>query len=207
MHFNGTAGVWRRTTIDDAGGWQHDTLTEDLDLSYRAQLKGWQFVYLPQYAAPAELPPEIIGFKQQAHRWTKGSCQTAIKLLPRILRSKHLPMSIKTEAFFHLTCTIVYPLMVLLTLLMYPQLLRNLWAFQRTNLGAVAFQRQPVCTGDLLGEHVFSCSPQRELFGKQAAWKSVLYLPFLMGLGVGISLNNAKAVVEAIWGRDQAKTQ
>src|SRR5688572_16776244 len=72
MHFNGTAGVWRRSTIEDAGGWQHDTLTEDLDLSYRAQLKGWKFVYLPQFCAPAELPPEVISFKQQAHRWTKG---------------------------------------------------------------------------------------------------------------------------------------
>ena len=72
MHFNGTAGVWRRTTIDDGGGWQHDTLTEDLDLSYRCQMKGWQFVYLPQFCAPAELPPEMIAFKQQAHRWTKG---------------------------------------------------------------------------------------------------------------------------------------
>ena len=120
MHFNGTAGVWRRTTIDDAGGWEHDTLTEDLDLSYRAQLKGWQFVYLPQFCAPAELPPEIIAFKQQAHRWTKGSFQTAIKLLPSILRSKHLPKRLKLEAFFHLTNTIVYPMMVLVTLLMYP---------------------------------------------------------------------------------------
>jgi len=120
MHFNGTAGVWRRQTIDDAGGWQHDTLTEDLDLSYRAQLKGWQFLYLPQFCAPAELPPEMIGFKQQAHRWTKGSVQTAIKLLPRIMRSRQLSYRIKLEAFFHLTNTIVYPLMVVLTLMMYP---------------------------------------------------------------------------------------
>ena len=111
MHFNGTAGVWRRSTIEDGGGWQHDTLTEDLDLSYRCQLKGWQFVYLPQFSAPAELPPEMVAFKQQAHRWTKGSMQTGIKLLPRILRS-HLPLHVKWEAFFHLTNTIVYPLMV-----------------------------------------------------------------------------------------------
>ena len=80
MHFNGTAGVWRKDTIRDAGGWQHDTLTEDLDLSYRAQMKGWQFVYLPEYSAPAELPPEMCGFKQQAHRWTKGSVQTCMKM-------------------------------------------------------------------------------------------------------------------------------
>src|SRR6185295_11064073 len=119
---------WRRTTIDDGGGWQHDTLTEDLDLSYRAQLKGWQFVYLPQFSAPAELPPEIIGFKQQAHRWTKGSMQTAIKLLPRIMKS-NLPMRVKTEAFFHLTNTLVYPLMVLLTVLMYPSFINALGPF------------------------------------------------------------------------------
>lgn len=86
-------------------------------------MKGWQFVYLPQFCAPAELPPEMIGFKQQAHRWTKGSVQTAIKLLPKVLRSKHLPLRIKTEAFFHLTNTVVYVLMVLLTVLMYPAFL------------------------------------------------------------------------------------
>src|SRR5215213_4500388 len=122
MHFNGTAGVWRRTTIDDGGGWQHDTLTEDLDLSYRCQVKGWQFVYLPQFSAPAELPPEMISFKQQAHRWTKGSVQTCCKLLPKILKSK-LPYRIKSEAFFHLTNTIVYPLMVFVTLMIYPTFL------------------------------------------------------------------------------------
>jgi cellulose synthase/poly-beta-1,6-N-acetylglucosamine synthase-like glycosyltransferase len=198
MHFNGTAGVWRRDTINDAGGWQHDTLTEDLDLSYRAQLKGWQFVYLPQYAAPAELPPEIIGFKQQAHRWTKGSCQTAIKLLPRILKSKHLPFSIKSEAFFHLTCTVVYPLMVLLTLLMYPTFYAVYGPFKSQTWA------QWIFSGSLFilatcSASTFFLYAQRELFGKQAAWRSMLYLPFLMGLGVGISLNNAKAVCEAIW--------
>jgi cellulose synthase/poly-beta-1,6-N-acetylglucosamine synthase-like glycosyltransferase len=204
MHFNGTAGVWRRETINDAGGWQHDTLTEDLDLSYRAQLKGWQFVYLPQHAAPAELPPEIIGFKQQAHRWTKGSCQTAIKLLPRILKSKHLPWSIKSEAFFHLTCTVVYPLMVLLTLLMYPSFFAVYGPFKSQTWA------QWIFSGSLFilatcSASTFFLFAQRELFGKQAAWRSMLYLPFLMGLGVGISLNNAKAVCEAIWGAIKQK--
>jgi cellulose synthase/poly-beta-1,6-N-acetylglucosamine synthase-like glycosyltransferase len=198
MHFNGTAGVWRRTTISDAGGWQHDTLTEDLDLSYRAQMKGWQFVYLPQFCAPAELPPEIIAFKQQAHRWTKGGFQTAIKLLPRILRSKHLSKRVKLEAFFHLTNTVVYPLMVVVTLMIYP-------AF---------FYFQSPLKSYPNSQHIFSlsmfilatCSAstffvygQRELFGKEAGWKALLYVPFLMALGVGVSLNNAKAVFEAIW--------
>ena len=94
FNFNGTAGVWRRATIEDAGCWQHDTLTEDLDLSYRAQLKGWQFVYLPEVVSPAEVPVEMNAFKSQQHRWAKGSIQTARKLLPRILRSD-LPREVK----------------------------------------------------------------------------------------------------------------
>ena len=202
MHFNGTAGVWRRATINDAGGWEHDTLTEDLDLSYRAQLKGWQFVYLPQFCAPAELPPEMISFKQQAHRWTKGSMQTAIKLLPRILRSKHLSYRIKTEAFFHLTNTIVYPLMVVLTLLMYPIFFgyyHNITAPLKEHqwghfLFSVSLFVLATCSAS-----TFFVFGQRELLGKEAGWKTVLYLPFLMSLGVGIGLNNAKAVFEAIW--------
>ena len=209
MHFNGTAGVWRRTTIDDAGGWEHDTLTEDLDLSYRAQMKGWQFVYLPQYAAPAELPPEMIGFKQQAHRWTKGSFQTAIKLLPKILRSR-LPYRVKTEAFFHLTNTLVYPLMVLLTVLIYPifymyvedphieaPLKHNEWGRFIFTLSLFILA---TCSASM-----FFVVGQRELLGKQAGWKTILYLPFLMSLGVGVGLNNAKAVLEAIWGAIRRK--
>jgi cellulose synthase/poly-beta-1,6-N-acetylglucosamine synthase-like glycosyltransferase len=199
MHFNGTAGVWRRTTIDDAGGWQHDTLTEDLDLSYRAQLKGWQFVYLPQHAAPAELPPEMIGFKQQAHRWTKGSFQTCIKLLPRILRSKHLPLSIKTEAFFHLTNTVVYPLMVLLTLLMYPTFFNVYGPFKYAQWAQWLFSFSLFVLATCSASTFFVFA-QRELLGRQAGWKSLLYLPFLMALGIGVGPNNAKAVLEAIWG-------
>ncbi|MGN6625152.1 MAG: glycosyltransferase [Tepidisphaeraceae bacterium] len=203
MHFNGTAGVWRRTTIDEAGGWQHDTLTEDLDLSYRAQLKGWQFVYLPHHVAPAELPPEMVSFKAQAHRWTKGSMQTAIKLLPRIMRSK-LPYSIKSEAFFHLTCTVVYPLMVLMTLLMYP-----------TFIFADSPLKNHPASNWLFGASLFvlaTCSAstffiyaQRELFGAVAGWRTLLHLPFIMALGVGICLNNCKAVIEAVISMIQGK--
>src|SRR5215212_2243986 len=190
MHFNGTAGVWRRTTIDDGGGWQHDTLTEDLDLSYRCQLKGWQFVYLPQFSAPAELPPEMIAFKQQAHRWTKGSMQTGIKLLPRILRNKHLPKSVKWEAFFHLTNTVVYPMMVLLTIMMYPAFIyadgpikHYTWS---NSLFTVSLFILATCSAS-----TFFVFAQRELLGKVAGWKSLLYLPFLMALGIGVCLNNA----------------
>jgi len=213
MHFNGTAGVWRRETIASAGGWQHDTITEDLDLSYRAQLKGWQFVYLPQYVAPAELPPEMVSFKAQAHRWTKGSMQTAIKLLPRIMRSK-LPWSIKSEAFFHLTCTIVYPLMVMMTLLMYPTFILNMSPVKINSTPMVpALQSEAVWTGPVLNNWLFgvslfvlaTCSAstffiyaQRELFGRIAGWKTLLHLPFIMALGVGVCINNTKAVIEAV---------
>jgi cellulose synthase/poly-beta-1,6-N-acetylglucosamine synthase-like glycosyltransferase len=197
MHFNGTAGVWRRSCIDDGGGWQHDTLTEDLDLSYRCQMKGWQFVYCPQFFAPAELPPEMIAFKQQAHRWTKGSMQTCIKLLPRIMRSK-LPWRVKSEAFFHLTNTVVYPLMVLLTLMMYPAFIyadgpwKN-WPFAKLMFSVSLFVLATCSAG------TFFVFAQRELFGKQAFWNSMLHLPVLMALGIGVCINNTKAVFEAIW--------
>jgi cellulose synthase/poly-beta-1,6-N-acetylglucosamine synthase-like glycosyltransferase len=199
MHFNGTAGVWRRQTIEDAGGWEHDTLTEDLDLSYRAQLKGWQFVYLPQFCAPAELPPEMIGFKQQAHRWTKGSVQTAIKLLPKVLRSRQLPLRIKTEAFFHLTNTIVYVLMVVLTVLMYPAFLSFYSPLrQHSFLGHSVFSASLFILATCSASTFFIFG-QSELLGKQAGWKALMYMPMLMALGVGVSLNNAKAVLEAFW--------
>ncbi|MBA3272411.1 MAG: glycosyltransferase [Chthoniobacterales bacterium] len=195
MHFNGTAGVWRRTTIDDGGGWQHDTLTEDLDLSYRCQLKGWQFVYLPQFSAPAELPPEMIAFKQQAHRWTKGSMQTGLKLLPRILRSK-LPASVKWEAFFHLSNTIVYPLMVILVLLLYPAFFAAVSPFKPHSWGQYIFSLSLFILATCSASTFFIVG-QRELFGKEAGWKALLYMPALMGIGVGVSLNNTKAVFEA----------
>jgi cellulose synthase/poly-beta-1,6-N-acetylglucosamine synthase-like glycosyltransferase len=209
MHFNGTAGVWRRSCIEDGGGWEHDTLTEDLDLSYRCQMKGWQFVYLPQFCAPAELPPEMIAFKQQAHRWTKGSFQTAIKLLAKVLRSKHLSYAIKTEAFFHLTNTLVYPLMVLLTLMIYP-----IFYMYAPTIPYQAPLKPGLHHDPDWGSYIFSASlfvlatcsastffvfGQRELFGKKTGWKTILYLPFLMALGVGVGLNNARAVFEAIW--------
>jgi cellulose synthase/poly-beta-1,6-N-acetylglucosamine synthase-like glycosyltransferase len=198
MHFNGTAGVWRRETIGDAGGWQHDTLTEDLDLSYRAQIKGWQFVYLPQFCAPAELPPEMIAFKQQAHRWTKGSAQTGLKLLPGILKSKSLPYTIKSEAFFHLTNTVVYPLMMLLTILMYPAFIYSDGPWKNYQWGNVLFSVSLFVLATCSASTFFVFA-QRELFGRGAVWRSLLCLPVLMALGVGICVNNTKAFIEAIW--------
>src|ERR1700681_660355 len=119
FNFNGTAGILRASMIDDAGGWQHDTLTEDSDLSYRAQLKGWRFVYLPSIECPSELPVEMHGFQVQQSRWAKGLTQVAMKLMPAILRAD-LPKRVKAEAFMHLTPNITYPLMIVVSALMLP---------------------------------------------------------------------------------------
>ena len=119
FNFNGTAGLWRRSCIEEAGGWQHDTLTEDLDLSYRAQLVGWKFIFLPDVVTPAELPVDMNGFKSQQHRWTKGSIQTCKKILPTIWRSK-LPLLIKLEATGHLMSNFAYLLLACLCVLLHP---------------------------------------------------------------------------------------
>lgn len=198
MHFNGTAGVWRRQCIAEAGGWEHDTLTEDLDLSYRAQLKGWQFVYLPQHAAPAELPPEMLAFKAQAHRWTKGSMQTAKKLLPRVLQSKTLPAKIKTEAFFHLTNTIVYPFVVVLTVLMYPSFIYAGGPLKEHPLASWLFGITLFAIASCSAS-VFFVYAQTVLFGTKKGWRSAVYLPYLMALGIGMSINNTRAVLEALF--------
>ncbi len=195
MSFNGTAGMWRRACIDDAGGWQHDTLTEDLDLSYRAQMKGWKFVYLPDLTSPAELPPDMACFKQQQYRWAKGGAQTCRKLLPTILRSR-LPKRIKLEAFFHLTSCTVYLYMVLLTLMLYPVV------YLKVHIFAEGWLRYVFDLSVLLiatfSASTFYVASQRELFRSWA--DSLKYIPFLMALGLGISLNNARAVLAGFFG-------
>ena len=122
FNFNGTAGIWRRTCIEDAGGWSHATLTEDLDLSYRAQLAGWRFAYAPDVVVPAELPSDMAAFKSQQRRWARGSIQTARRVLPGLWR-RDLPLAVKLEAFFHLTANAAYPLLLALGLLLLPVLL------------------------------------------------------------------------------------
>ncbi len=196
MSFNGTAGVWRKSCIADAGGWQHDTLTEDLDLSYRAQMKGWKFLFLPDLSSPAELPPEMGAFKAQQHRWAKGGAQTCRKLLPTILRSA-LPAKIKLEAFFHLTSCTVYLYMVLLTFLILPVLLIGLNGESSYSLSHILLDVGLFIVATCSASTFYICS-QRELF---RTWSdSVKYLPFLMSLGIGISLNNALAALRGFLG-------
>jgi cellulose synthase/poly-beta-1,6-N-acetylglucosamine synthase-like glycosyltransferase len=194
FNFNGTAGVWRRCVIDDAGGWQHDTLTEDTDLSYRAQLRGWKFLYLPDIECASELPVEMNAFKAQQARWAKGLMQTAIKILPRVLRSNQ-PSAIKAEAVFHLTANISYPFMVILSTLLLPAMIVRFYQgwFQ------MLFIDLPLFVASSCSISGFYLASQRVLYPK--TWKrSILYLPFVMALGIGLSVRNAKAVLEAICG-------
>ena len=195
FNFNGTAGVWRREAIADAGGWQHDTLTEDLDLSYRAQLRGWRFVFLPHVVAPAEVPVEMNSFKSQQHRWAKGSIQTCLKLLPRILRSDQ-PLKVKVEAFFHLTANFNYLLMCALSILMFPAM------YVRYNMGwtEMLLIDIPLFVLATMSFFRFYMVSQREL---HADWRSRLkYLPFLMSIGIGLSVNNTRAVLEALFRKE-----
>jgi cellulose synthase/poly-beta-1,6-N-acetylglucosamine synthase-like glycosyltransferase len=195
FNFNGTAGIWRRAAIGDAGGWQHDTLTEDLDLSYRAQLRGWKFIFLPDLIAPAEVPVEMNSFKSQQHRWAKGSIQTCRKLLPRILRSD-LPLGVKVEAFFHLSANFNYPLMCVLSVLMAPAMVirYNMGWYEMLLIDVPLFLAATASVGN------FYMVCQREL---HTDWVSRLrYLPFLMSIGIGLAVNNTKAVFEAIFNKE-----
>ena len=194
FNFNGTAGVWRRDTITSAGGWQHDTLTEDLDLSYRAQLEGWKFLFLPDVVSPAEVPVEMNSFKSQQHRWAKGSIQTCIKLMPRILRSNQ-PFGVKAEAFFHLSANFNYLLMSLLSILMFPAM----WVRYSMGWTEMLLIDIPLFIAATASVGNFYIVSQRELYPD---WKQRLrYVPFLMSIGIGLCVNNTRAVVEAVFGQ------
>lgn len=194
FNFNGTAGVWRRTAIEDAGGWQHDTLTEDTDLSYRAQLRGWRFLYLPDIECPSELPVEINAFKAQQARWAKGLMQTAKKVLPEVMRST-APAHVKIEAFFHLTANVSYPLMILLSTLLLPAMIVR---FYQTSFQMLVIDL-PLFLASTCSISSFYLVAQREIHPR-TWWRAIAYLPFVMAMGIGLSVRNAKAVVEAILG-------
>ncbi|MFN2511528.1 MAG: glycosyltransferase family 2 protein [Pyrinomonadaceae bacterium] len=193
FNFNGTAGIWRRRAIALSGGWQHDTLTEDTDLSFRAQLMGWKFIYLLDEEAPAEIPVEINAFKAQQRRWAKGVMQVGIKLYPRIWRAP-LPLRVKLEMFFRLTGNISYPLMIVASFLQFPLLL------VRYNQ---PFYHLMILDLPLL----FFSSISVFLFYGTAVWylderrtPRMLHLPLVMGLGIGLAFSNARAVIEALLG-------
>ena len=194
FNFNGTAGILRRRMIEDAGGWQADTLTEDSDLSYRAQLKGWRFVYMPGLDCPSELPVEMHGFQVQQSRWAKGLTQVAWKVLPDIFRAK-LPWRLKAEAFLHLTPNISYPLMLVVSALMLPVMIVR---FYMGPLQMV-FLDLPLIIASFWSISAFYVIAYRELYPKN--WKrSVFLLPMLMAVGVALTVINTRAVMEAILG-------
>ena len=193
FNFNGTAGIWRARTIADAGGWEHDTLTEDLDLSYRAQLKGWQFIFLRDVTVPSEIPVEMNAFKTQQHRWAKGSIQTSMKLMPRIL-SSDLPFHIKLEAFQHMTANIAYVLMVVLAMLMP---LATLVRIHQGVYETLAVDL-PIFLSATFSLCCFYWMSQREV--GRSRMEILGMIPAVLSIGIGISLNNAKAVVEALVG-------
>jgi cellulose synthase/poly-beta-1,6-N-acetylglucosamine synthase-like glycosyltransferase len=198
FNFNGTAGVWRRKAIDEAGGWQHDTLTEDTDLSYRAQLKGWKFIYLQDVECPAELPVEMTAFKTQQARWAKGLIQTGKKILPRVLASD-APLHTKVEAWYHLTANISYPLMIMLSVLLLPAMIIRFYQgwFQMMYIDL------PLFLASTFSISSFYLVSQRELFPRK--WpRALVYLPFLMALGIGLTITNTKAVIEALIGKESA---
>jgi len=196
FNFSGTAGMWRKSTIADAGGWQHDTLTEDLDLSFRAQLKGWQFVFLPWVVTPAELPVDMNGFKSQQHRWVKGSMQTSKKLLGDVLKAE-IPFHVKTEAALHLTGNTAYILTMLLALMLFPVTYfrpkMNMKTSVLLDLAVFGLATLSVC--------VFYLASQREIYGWRGVVRTIFYTPFLLAMGIGMCVSNARAVIEGFFTR------
>ncbi|MCB9593699.1 MAG: glycosyltransferase [Sandaracinaceae bacterium] len=195
FNFNGTAGMWRKATIVDAGGWQHDTLTEDMDLSFRAQLKGWRFVYVPDALAPAEIPCEMNSFKTQQFRWAKGSAQTAKKLLPIVMRAK-IPWHVKLEAIFHLTNNFAYVFLIVLALLQLPNMLLR-ESMSSPELLLLDVPLFAATSGSIV---LFYLTTHRALYSNM--FEAIRRLPMMMALGIGLSLNNARAVAEGIFGSE-----
>jgi cellulose synthase/poly-beta-1,6-N-acetylglucosamine synthase-like glycosyltransferase len=195
FNFNGTAGMWRRETIEWSGGWQHDTLAEDTDLSYRAQLMGWHFVYLADEDVPAELPVEINAFKSQQRRWAKGVVQVGIKLFRRMWHDPRLSKRVKLEQFFRLTGNLAAPLVIVLALINFPILIvrYNQGLFHLFALDV------PILTFSTLSVVVFYVVTQRYLHPD--TWKqSLKYMPFVMSMGIALTFSNARAVLEAVLG-------
>ncbi len=192
MNFNGTAGVWRRACIESAGGWQDDTISEDFDLSYRAQLVGWQHLYLPDVVAPAEIPPQLAAYKRQQFRWAKGSIQCLKKLGWRVLHSDFGPW-VKVQALIHLSSYTLHPLMTILALII-PYLMIT---------GGLNEASYPLVYLSLLsfGPPILFAVAQLSLSRK--GWlHRYRAMPMLILLGSGIALSNTKAFVEAILGKE-----
>ena len=195
FNFNGTAGIWRRSAIVDSGGWQHDTLTEDMDLSFRAQLRGWKFVYVPTALAPAELPCEMNSFKTQQFRWAKGSAQTTRKLLWTVLAAD-IPWKVKVECVFHLTANFAYLFSVLLAVLQLPNMLMR-HSMQRPELLLLDL---PLVIVTFISIPLFYVATHHALYG--GFMVALRRIPLMMVVAIGLSINNARAVLEGLFGKE-----
>jgi hypothetical protein len=198
FNFSGTAGMWRISAIADAGGWQHDTITEDADLSYRAQLKGWKGIYLKDMVVPAELPVEVNAFKSQQHRWAKGNAQVIRKLMGTIWKSD-ASLHTKLECWFHLSANCNYILMVVLAVLMVPCMILR----AGTPVKVLLLTDGPFFLLNAVSVGLYFGLSQRELEDNRG-WRTRLkYIPGLMSLGIGLALNQAKAVFEGFFTDDK----
>lgn len=192
FNFSGTGGMWRKAAINESGGWQHDTLTEDLDLSYRAQMAGWGFAYRENVVSPAELPEDVSAFRAQQFRWAKGTVQTARKLMKRVMTSSDLTIAQRVEAFFHMTPHFAYPLMVVLSVLLLPALI----LMPATSTGTMLIVDLPLCigtTGSLLAFYAMAENAQG-----RSRLHALKTLPALLALGAGLAPHLSKAVFEGL---------
>lgn len=195
MNFNGTAGIWRRLAIDEGGGWKADTLTEDLDLSFRAQLAGWQMVFDESVDVPTELPTAIRAFKAQQYRWACGAIETGVKLLPQIMRAP-LPRRVKIASFFHLTQKTVSPALLLLAVLLIPALYVRM---ESGIAGLLVFDLPVFLAGTGSMTLFYSLAYRRQQDYRSS--RSSLTLPLLTSLGIGLAANNTLAVIAALSGK------
>ncbi len=191
FNFSGTGGMWRRTAIDDAGGWQHDTLTEDLDLSYRAQLKGWRFIYRPDVVTPSELPEDVSAVRAQQYRWAKGTVQTARKLLGRVL-SADLPHAQRIEAFFHMTPHFACPLMVAMSVLLLPALAMTSGG-NNAEMFLIDVPLLMATTGSLAAFYM-----EAERAQGRSRGNAILRLPWMIALGTGLAPHMSRAVFDGM---------
>ena len=190
INFNGTAGIWRRSCIEDAGNWEADTLAEDLDLSYRAQLKGWHFVFMKEYTSPAELPSDVNGLRSQQFRWTKGAIEASKKLLPKVWKSK-LPLRVKLHSSIHLSASMVYPFVLLIGILQVPIVfIKHSGRYDATFILMSGF------IFAFFGSFMFYLYSQKDVYKD---WRRRIYLfPVFMAGSMGLSVNNTKAVIEGL---------
>jgi len=199
INFNGTAGIWRKICITDSGGWESDTLTEDLDLSYRAQLHGWEFVFMEEVSTPAELPVTMSALKNQQYRWNKGAAECAKKNLPRVLKQSRLGFAKKFHAAFHLMNSTIFIAIIITSLLSIPLLIiknefRNFhWVFTIVSFFLAAFA--------ILGIFYLTASVQYDKKFARNVWQFIISFPLFLSMSMGLALHNAVAVIEGYAGR------